>query len=428
MKSEKFDEAIRRKFEDMENEIPVSDKALDALQQYVNAGVQSPLLYATYMRSVLLISFIGFGLASLFSWSLFMQFRHSEMTAQIDSLEFKLKHPRNNQIVYKTDTIYMTGANKTNFERHPVPRITPSKAVVRYVTAPDKKSLTSNTVKTIPISQKTFGNNKLPGENNPTHLTSKGLLPNPGTGDSLSVNNNSDNTSKVQTAFGSADTNQTLTPDLPAGNYLKDKLKSMIVSLKNIKIQAGIGMQKGKRQSGNELLLGLHFTQRWNLSTGIRFLKVNHERYENNEGIDQLNGSPFPEFHPAAKIDTAVIRNIGTQSAVLQIPLTLSYTLPLKKEYALLFGIGTDVDLASRQHIDYDRLGGNLPVERKNFDTKNAVLMINNVVVSAGIQKEWKKFSLQLSPFVSQQITPVIYKNDKLYTGMRFRIFYNFGK
>jgi hypothetical protein len=91
MKSEKFDEAIRRRFEDMENEIPVSDKALNALQQYVNAGMKSPLLYATYMKSVVLISFIGFVLASLFSWSLFMQFRHTEMSAQIDSLHYKLK-------------------------------------------------------------------------------------------------------------------------------------------------------------------------------------------------------------------------------------------------------------------------------------------------------------------------------------------------
>jgi hypothetical protein len=323
----------------------------------------------------------------------------------------------------------MTGANKKTFERLAIPRIAPSKAMQQYVTAPDKKSPTSNTAETaIPISQKTFGNKKLPVENNPAPLTSTRLLESNATGDSLSVNSNSDSTSKVQTAVEIADTSHNPSNDLPAGNYLKEKFKSMIVSLKSIKIQAGIGMQKGKRQSGNELLLGLRFTERWNLSTGIRFLKVNHERYENNEGIDQLNGNHFPDFHPADKIDTSVIRNIGTQSAVLQIPLTISYALPLKKEYALLFGIGTDIDLASRQHIDYDRLGGNIPVERKNFDTKNAVVMINNLVLSAGIQKDWKKFSLQLSPFVSQQITPVIYKNDKLYAGVRFRIFYNFGK
>ena len=411
MKSEKFDEAIRRKFEDMENSIPVSEKDLDALQHYVNAGIKSPV-YAAYIKSIVLISFIGILLASLFSWSLFLQVKHSNMAATIDSLQLKIRDQQSHKIIYKTDTMYIAGANRKVFVKNSLPRYSPSEKIQQYATAVPP-ALKTKTLSPIGSNKKNLQTLTEQDQN-----ISKNLQTDPSTKgppqylspkDSLIVNTVPD---EVQSARAPIDTSHSVNNAPLASSNFSSNFKSLLSPLKNSRIQVGIGTQKGNRQSGNELVLGLLFTERWSLATGLRLLKINHEQYENNG-----------EFS-----DSSAIRNIGTQSTLIQVPVTLSYALPLRKEYALLFGLGTDIDLSSRQHIGYDRMGYSMPVERKNLETQNTVVILNNMVFSTGVQKQWRKFSLQLSAFVSPQITPVIYKKDKLYSGLRFRLLYNFGK
>jgi hypothetical protein len=109
-------------------------------------------------------------------------------------------------------------------------------------------------------------------------------------------------------------------------------------------------------------------------------------------------------------------------------PLSISYQQPLKRGYALVFGLGTMLDLSLKTNFTcrYQEPSGDVE-ERKEIIEDNAVTF-NNMNVSVGLQKQWNHFVLQASPFINKQIKTVSYQNQDLIVGARVRLLYDFGR
>jgi hypothetical protein len=93
--------------------------------------------------------------------------------------------------------------------------------------------------------------------------------------------------------------------------------------------------------------------------------------------------------------------------------------LPIKNNFALLLGIGTDLDLHAKQFVNFDHHDNPTSVTTKNFETNIPVSVFNNLVISTGVQKRWGHYVLQVRPFISPQLKSVVYKKEDAYFGLK---------
>jgi hypothetical protein len=170
---------------------------------------------------------------------------------------------------------------------------------------------------------------------------------------------------------------------------------------------------------GANLIGEILVSKRWVLSTGVKFLSINNETYHDTKDFHSLKGQYFGSVYENQLIDTSNISNIGIRDFLIQIPITLNYQLPLKNNFALLMGIGTDLDLHAKQFVNFDHHDNPISVTIKNFETNIPVSVFNNLVISPGVQKRWGHYVLQIMPFISPQLKSVVYKKEDAYFGIK---------
>jgi hypothetical protein len=193
------------------------------------------------------------------------------------------------------------------------------------------------------------------------------------------------------------------------------------ISIKNLRFRGGIEVEKANLQMGAGLLGEMLFSKRWGLSSGIKVLNVNNEKYADEDDFYHKKGMPFQHAYSKDVPDTTA-KNIGMHNILVQVPIAITYQLPLKYNYSIIASAGTDLDIYAKQLIDYNRMGFPQP---QTFTTNTPVVAFNNVVVSIGLQKRWKKFVFQASPFVSPQFKSVVYKKEDLYAGVKFSVLFS---
>lgn len=130
----------------------------------------------------------------------------------------------------------------------------------------------------------------------------------------------------------------------------------------------------------------------------------------------------FHNIYENQLTDTNSIRNIGVRNIMFQVPVAINYQLNFKNNYALLFSLGTDLDLYAKQTINFEHHMDIVQPISKDFDTKYPVMVFNNMVISAGIQKRWKYLVFQVKPFISPQLKSLVYKKEDLYFGLKLNV------
>jgi hypothetical protein len=198
------------------------------------------------------------------------------------------------------------------------------------------------------------------------------------------------------------------------------------LSLKNLGYQAGFGIEKANGQIGGSFIGELFVSKRFSINAGIKSLNIAANHYKDENDFYNKRQEKFNTIYAPNLSDNSLstVSEISMSYNLIQLPVALSYYQPLKKNYSLLFSAGTDFDLYAKFHVRYE-LGYNDGMgEHENL--KYANVFFNNAVLSAGIQKKWNHFNIQLSPFVSPQLKQVDYKKDNLYGGLRVRVFYQF--
>ena len=192
---------------------------------------------------------------------------------------------------------------------------------------------------------------------------------------------------------------------------------------------AGLGVEVANKQAGISVLGQASITDRWSFGFGVKTLIVNNEMYNDEDDFHHRKGKDFRQVYGQGNGDTSSIQDIHTHNTLVQIPLAVSYTLPIKNNFGFVFSAGTDLDIYARQVIEYGHFNPGLPEppKREWSEVRVPALAFNNAVISAGVQKRWGHFVAQLSPYVCPQLTQVVYKKEDFYAGLRFRLFYSFG-
>lgn len=188
---------------------------------------------------------------------------------------------------------------------------------------------------------------------------------------------------------------------------------------------AGLEVARGNNQLTAGIVAEAYIAPRLSISTGIRWTRINNERYRNDSDLLAHRGNILPGGADTLSRNA----NIALQYGVIQLPVAITYHLPLKNNFSLMFSTGTSLDLYASQRTDFDHFDPRTPYdERRSQNTHIPALLFNNAMLSVGIQKQWGHFVLDASPYISYQLIETEYKKDDIYAGLRIRALYSFGK
>lgn len=199
------------------------------------------------------------------------------------------------------------------------------------------------------------------------------------------------------------------------------------LSFKNISYRVGVGADL-LNGFNTALWTEAFLSDRWSINVGLSTGSLNETDYLSEDDFIRDTGKPFREKAGITLPNKYVIKSIEASHSLVRMPLSLSYQQPLKRGYALVFGLGTMLDLSLKTNFTcrYQEPSGDIE-ERKEI-IEDQPVTFNNMNFSVGLQKQWNHFVLQASPFINKQIKTVSYQNQDLIVGARVRLLYDFGR
>jgi len=457
MKTEDFDDSIRKKIESLYSSHDQHD--VDRIYDYL----QSSKVKNSKRRYVIfgIIYSILFIVGGLITWNISQMKEHDKLQKTVEILKTDLRRSilENKQLNHNRDTVLITkdiGSENNNpqratnnIEKKEVRNITSHKTLSNFASAnfvpqtkassqPAKLQLeepTKNTPsredKIYPSSGDVIHPNRETAANLPLEnvIRSSASLP-------VSVSKplttpeemtTDKKQSEILNATDSSFAEARSTPpiEILLDSSLARKSTDKPVIVPNWKYRVGIDFEGGNRQLGYGVVGEAVFKNTWNVSLGFKRLKNGDENFDDDDDFNKHKKKEFKKTYDGHVHDTSN-EHIKIQNVIYQIPIMLSYNLPLKKNYSLLFGTGTDIEIYVKQHIGYNHVVSSSDIVTQSFVTHYSPVYFNNALLSAGIQKSIKKFVIQLSPYVSAQIKKVTYKSESVYYGLRLRILYAF--
>jgi hypothetical protein len=471
MKTENFDDSLRRKLESID--YPFKEQDVEYVHQYVQTNMHSPSFWKRF-RHTFILSLYGITLVGLLTWN-YKQFQQQEVLLKnIETLQKTITLTKSNSTPAIlsdgaigsnyiasgsenaiTDNYKITLENNQeytsdNYLNHKISKRKYTQKNKNYTSEELDYLYKENQTHEISYSKnlskrKTINNNSSYVDDDVFHSSQEKSVTLSREDDKNSLVFKKDleitNAAISNQLSTSARTNvlseeKMIRPDsLVKNNESNKEIISSTntgakkqhyknhLSLKNLGYQAGLGIEKSNNQVGIALLGEIFVSKRFSVNTGVKFLNITNENYLDKDDFYNKRNEHFCSTYAPNESDTSLVSEIEMQYNLMQIPVALNYYQPLKKNYSLLFSAGTDLDLYTNLNIHYEH--GD-PRIHEHISTKYTNVVFNNISLSTGIQKQWNHFILQLNPFLSPQVKHVDYKKDNLYGGLRLRAFYRF--
>jgi len=194
--------------------------------------------------------------------------------------------------------------------------------------------------------------------------------------------------------------------------------------------QVGPGFLVGNKQIGYGLSATVLFNGVFGISTGIRNLQLANESYENNQVYLQKRGQTLANAYGMTGSQDNVISNITVKSDVLQVPLYLTYYKPLKNNWSVSFTFGTDLDVYAHQTVDFTEKGPSTGAmnQAAHIENNTQAVPFNNLLLSVGATKQVGHFMIQLAPYVCPEFVSSNYRVNDLYFGVNLSAMYILAK
>jgi len=218
-------------------------------------------------------------------------------------------------------------------------------------------------------------------------------------------------------------------PKLAAKNSDKKTFKLPNISLPNLKYRVGLGVEMAHEHGELNVLTDILVSKRWSVTTGIGLSTFFDDKdFDNEDEFRRSTKKDFREEYESRINDNTQINDIRINEALLKIPLYINYRLPLPHNFTVLFTTGSNFDIYSRQFISYNNQGSFRDNDHNRFSLKGNTTPFNNLLFSTGIEKRWKKYSVQISPYFTTQIQPIAYQKDDWQVGLKLNGFYRISR
>ncbi|MCX6352399.1 MAG: hypothetical protein NTX03_11135 [Bacteroidetes bacterium] len=500
MKTEDFDDAIRRKLEGINPQY--SDADIEKVHSYVGSNLSAPKKF-NYLR-VGVASVAAISIAGLLLWNVSQMHEQTAMRKTIDSLKTQValtktdaetSHKNNistnpstknntiaNEEITTNSTEKLTANNKN--DNSTPQEIKPLKEEVAIADKNQKKStftpdnkvdnkladnrnsnrgkeekslLKNNKIEDV-NTKKLADNNPIKNDNKNKEATKDNKLEKERNKGSLVNSENKKNLQNkapdkfndlVQTPNKEAKQNgvnapvdstlkenkslvenQEENPKKQAPKIKTKKERKSFTLFDGISYRVGLGADAGPAQMGFLGVGELKLANNFGVSVGLKSTDFHNESFKDEKDFHERRGKDFATEYGnnLPPKDSTPFSDIRTFNRMLQLPVKLNYTLPLKHNFSLLVSAGTDIDLGGMEHVDcHRRKGPAHEDEPKKFGVNIKPVAINNAVFSVGVQKQWNHFIVQASPYISPQLNKVFYKKEDLYFGLSLKALYAFG-
>ncbi len=200
------------------------------------------------------------------------------------------------------------------------------------------------------------------------------------------------------------------------------------ISLPSLKYRIGLGSNIDNGQIGTSILTEVLFSKRWSVTSGVNVSFLGFEHFGDEDDFKRRTERDFREQHDLDVPLNSSIEDIEAHQILFRVPLYLNYRLPLRKDYTVLFSTGTDFDINLRQITSFSHRDFVRENKQEGLTESIKVTPFNNWMLSAGIEKRWKRFSVQLSPYVSYQLKPLSYRNNDWIFGLKLNGFYRISR
>ncbi len=126
------------------------------------------------------------------------------------------------------------------------------------------------------------------------------------------------------------------------------------------------------------------------------------------------------------KLDPQDILNIDTRVQRFQLPLSLSYRIPLGRTLTLLPAVGTYVNLNSVEKADFYFRNSPRGFDQASFRQSRPVDLLNTITLGAGLEWQSRHWVIQGSPLLALPLKSDPDWQKSAMLGLRTRVFYQF--
>ena len=194
---------------------------------------------------------------------------------------------------------------------------------------------------------------------------------------------------------------------------------------KPFQIHLGLGSSVSIHDYGGGAFAEMIFLQKWLLSAGVVYHRYLPEHFKDEADFHNRNSMHFKDRYPSHATDLDHIKDIRLSNRVIAIPLNIAYRIPLKNHFSTFVSFGTELNIVASQKLQFD---GNKPIDsitqRADFTIRQKARLMDHFFLSTGVRKEWNRFLVTFEPFICIQATGQKRKNNDFDAGLYLKVYY----
>ncbi len=161
----------------------------------------------------------------------------------------------------------------------------------------------------------------------------------------------------------------------------------------------GIAASAGERIGSLGLTVGWQFSSNFSLNLGIESMEITRGRFDNDDDFRRKTRRDFRGLFEQGVPPTTQIKSIEFRSKFWQLPIALQYRTPRFKGFSVVASAGLSLNLDNENRFNYEYQTPNASDATATLRQPDQMVgIVDNVSVGLGVQKEWRRLTLQLMP------------------------------
>ncbi|MCF0070336.1 hypothetical protein LZD49_07620 [Dyadobacter sp. CY261] len=189
----------------------------------------------------------------------------------------------------------------------------------------------------------------------------------------------------------------------------------------------GAGFQVEGNGSGKTVLGEVIIRKKFSIAAGITWLKVKPAEFFNETVFREKNRRDFKTTHPGEVPLIFNLYNIKIDQSIVQMPLTLAFRNTVKDDWAYYASMGTNIRLSSKEMISFDCRGPKNEFFNQTISKKGDTSPITSMNFALGIEKSWHPIVVQAEGYWVNYFKAVTPLKHSAGPGLKVKLLYQIG-
>ena len=168
-------------------------------------------------------------------------------------------------------------------------------------------------------------------------------------------------------------------------------------------------------------------SKHWAVQAGLSWRRLETQKFFNEKIYLAKTREDIRKQHARKLPPSFEIFNIETETTLLQIPLGLTYRGEMGNGFTYLVGTSTNLNIEAKQRLTIDFRLPSRDYGQQSAERYPKLPTLNNMALSAGIEKRWSPIVLQVGSFVESRGKTFPFLKDRTNVGFQVKILYELG-